>query len=80
MDQEIKKLEQLKQQEILLMQQIYEKKINYLNTKIQLLTEESKQKDFDLLNLKKNDLSSDILFQKPIKIQKAQIQILKNKN
>ncbi|CAK61728.1 unnamed protein product (macronuclear) [Paramecium tetraurelia] len=52
MDQEIKKLEQLKQQEILLMQQIYEKKINYLNTKIQLLTEESQQKDIVLQNLK----------------------------
>ncbi|CAD8200594.1 unnamed protein product [Paramecium pentaurelia] len=63
MDQEIKKLEQLKQQEILLMQQIYEKKINYLNTKIQLLTEESKQKDIELQNLKNASLENFIEYQ-----------------
>ncbi|CAD8121570.1 unnamed protein product [Paramecium sonneborni] len=67
MDQEIKKLEQLKQQEILLMQQIYEKKINYLNTKIQLLTEESKQKDNELQNLK--NTSSESQFQEVIRFQ-----------
>ncbi|CAD8105828.1 unnamed protein product [Paramecium primaurelia] len=67
MDQEIKKLEQLKQQEILLMQQIYEKKINYLNTKIQLLTEESKQKDIELQNLK--NTSSENQFEQKVIIQ-----------
>ncbi|CAD8196758.1 unnamed protein product [Paramecium octaurelia] len=69
MDQEIKKLEQLKQQEILLMQQIYEKKINYLNTKIQLLTEESKQKDIELQNLKnsqsENQTDQQVVIQEP---------------
>ncbi|CAK63877.1 unnamed protein product (macronuclear) [Paramecium tetraurelia] len=67
MDQEIKKLEQLKQQEILLMQQIYEKKINYLNTKIQLLADESKQKDIELQNLKnsqsENQTEQEIVIQ-----------------
>ncbi|CAD8202021.1 unnamed protein product [Paramecium octaurelia] len=49
------------------MQQIYEKKINYLNTKIQLLTEESKQKDIVLQNLK--NASSENQFEQQDKIQ-----------
>ncbi|CAD8104326.1 unnamed protein product [Paramecium primaurelia] len=78
MDQEIKKLEQLKQQEILLMQQIYEKKINYLNIKIQLLTEESKQKDIELTNLKNASLDNFIEYQ--VKTEEfPNLEILKQK-
>ncbi|CAD8162157.1 unnamed protein product [Paramecium octaurelia] len=49
MNSEIARLEELKQAEIQLMQQVYEQKINYLNTKLQLLTKEVSKKDQEIL-------------------------------
>ncbi|CAD8213621.1 unnamed protein product [Paramecium octaurelia] len=49
MNSEIARLEELKQAEIQLMQQVYEQKINYLNTKLQLLTKEVSKKDQEIM-------------------------------
>ncbi|CAD8209010.1 unnamed protein product [Paramecium pentaurelia] len=70
MNQEIIHLEELKHVEIQLMQQVYEQKINYLNTKLQLLTKEMNKKDQEIMRI--GQQNQDV---NKIKIEQSQMDL-----
>ncbi|CAD8111784.1 unnamed protein product [Paramecium sonneborni] len=56
MHQELQKLEQMNNQELELVKQVYEQKIVYLNTRIYMLSKELEQKTFEVSKIKRSQI------------------------
>ncbi|CAD8122452.1 unnamed protein product [Paramecium sonneborni] len=81
MHQELQKLEQLNNQELELVKQVYEQKVVYLNTKIYMLSKELEQKTSEVSKIKRSQIvvqEDPIQEDNLIEIERAKTQDLIN--